>query len=84
MKDKNGFINVFGEPVSQCPYKKGQLIWVWDTEHDFPSVRQFIEMGGSKFKTRVSGGGGITTWDNAAPFNNGQLPQQFKHLLENQ
>lgn len=77
-------VEVFGEPVSQCPYEKCQLIWVWDTADDFPSVRKFLGMDGSKFKTHVAFGSGTTTWDNAAPFNNGQLPEQFKHLLENQ
>lgn len=77
-------VEVFGEPVSQCPYKKGQLLWVWDFESKFPSIRKFIEMDGSKFNVHRSNGTGTITWDCAAPFNNGQLPQQFKHLLENQ
>ena len=77
-------VEVFGEPVSQCPYKEGQLIWVWDFEFKFPAVRKFIEMDGSKFKVHSGGGDGTITWECASPFNNGQLPDQFKHLLENQ
>jgi len=77
-------VEVFGEPVSQCPYKEGQLLWVWDFESKFPAVRKFLGMDGSKFKAHLSNGHGTTTWDCASPFNNGQFPDQFKHLLENQ
>ena len=77
-------VEVFGEPVSQCLYKKGQLLWVWDNDMKYLNVRVFIEMEGSRFVCVGLGGGGTCYWDNAAPFNNGQLPDQFKHLLDNQ
>jgi hypothetical protein len=74
-------VEVFGEPVS---YKKGQLLWMWDEHWKYPSVRKFLGMDGSKFKAHINDGSGTATWDYASPFNNGQLPDQFKHLLENQ
>ena len=34
-------VSVFGEPEKHCPYKKGQLLWVWDNHNEYPSVRPF-------------------------------------------
>lgn len=78
-------VDVFGEPKKHCPYKKGQLLWVWDNSYKYPSVRPFVEMGDDgKYRVNNQEGMGNVVWDNAAPFNNGQLPDQFKHLLNNQ
>jgi len=73
-------IEVFGEPVS---YKEGQILWGWDKDWEYPTVIKFTKVKDGKIwgiwaQNRES------LWDHAAPFNNGQLPEQFKHLLENQ
>ena len=77
-------VEVFGEPASKYNFKDGQTIWVWDNDQQYPSVRKFIKMEDSLFKCVNVDGSGTFGWDNAAPFNNGQLPDQFKHLLKNQ
>jgi hypothetical protein len=74
-------VSVFGEPVS---YKKGQLLWVWDNDMKYPNVREFINKEGLYFVSVGIHGIGTCSWDNAAPLTNGQLPDQFKHLLDNQ
>jgi hypothetical protein len=78
-------VEVFGEPVS---YKEGQIMWGWDKDGEYkdweyPTVIKFTKVKDGKIwgiwaQNRES------PWDHVAPFNNGQLPEQFKHLLDNQ
>lgn len=77
-------VEVFGEPAPKYNFKEGEVIWVWDNNNKYPNVRKFIEMCGSDFICLGMDGNGTVCWHNAAPFNNGQLPDEFKHLLENQ
>lgn len=77
-------VEVFGEPAPKHNFKEGELIWVWDNDQQYPSVRKFIKMFDSRFECVNVNGSGTFGWGNAAPFNNGQLPDQFKHLLNNQ
>lgn len=58
--------------------KEGELVWVWGKENKYPFIQTFKEMKGEKFITESI----VGDWTNCAPFNNGQLPEQFKHLLE--
>jgi len=77
-------VEVFGEPAPKHNFKGGQLIWVWNGNQLYPSIRNFIEMHRSHFICVGGQGDGTFFWDNAAPFNNGILPDNFKHLLNNQ
>ena len=77
-------VEVFGEPAPKHNFKEGELIWTWDNHHQYPSVRKFIKMEDSRFECVNVDGIGTVRWDNAAPFNNGILPDKFKHLLNNQ
>lgn len=77
-------VEVFGEPAPKHNFKEGELIWVWNDNHKYPSVRKFIGVEHSIFECADVDGIGTFRWDNAAPFNNGQLPDQFKHLFNNQ
>ena len=84
-KQRTVLVGVFGEPEKHCPYKKGQLLWVWYNHYKYPNIRPFVKMDDDgKYAVEHNDGMGTISWDNAAPFNNGQLPDQFKHLLENQ
>lgn len=77
-------VEVFGEPAPKHNFKKGQLLWVWSTNTNYPNVRKFIRMESSLFECANVDDIGTCHWDNAAPFNNGILPDNFKHLLNNQ
>ena len=77
-------VEVFGEPAPKHNFKEGELIWVWENHHQYPSVRKFIIVEDSLFMCVGNDGRGTSSWENAAPFNNGELPDQFKHLLNNQ
>jgi len=78
--DVNGGIKVFGN--KKCVSLNGKFEGSW-----VESGNQIvITLGGRKIVIPCVGGQGDGTffWDNAAPFNNGILPDNFKHLLNNQ
>lgn len=57
--------------------KPGELCWVWDENFKTPVVGTYVNKG--EF---LHGDGFKNYWQHRAPFNNGQLPEQFAHLLE--
>ena len=77
-------VEVFGEPTPKHNFKEGQLLWVWSTNTNYPNVRKFVRIEDSLFECANVDDIGTCCWDNAAPFNNGILPDNFKHLLNNQ
>ena len=65
----------YGKPEWQP--KPGELCWVWDDGWDIPMIATYSQ--DDVFIHNLNGTG---RRNYCAPFNNGQLPDEFKHLLK--
>ena len=70
----------YGKPEWQP--KPGELCWVWNGGWGVPNVRIISEIDDGLYIAHVPASDIKMEYTYCAPFNNGQLPDEFKHLLE--
>jgi hypothetical protein len=73
-------VEIFGEPKPVFIPKEGDLVWCWDRDNTFPKVGVYHTYDGTDMPYKV----GNSWWNCVAPFNNGQIPEEWLKKFEEQ
>jgi hypothetical protein len=79
-KQRPVLVEIFGEPKPVFIPKEGDLVWCWDRDNAFPKVGVYHTYDGTDMPYKV----GNSWWNCVAPFNNGQIPEEWLKKFEAQ
>lgn len=73
-------VEIFGEPKPVFTPKPGDLVWCWDNRNNLIKLGVFERCSSDSDRYLV----GSYSWTNIAPYNNGQIPEEWRKKFEAQ